>query len=91
MKNYYFFLLAFFSITSVSSQIINFPDANFKAKLLGSFLGAAQNINQQYIVIDANADGEIQVSEAQAVYYLNVSKSASQLSEICKILNTDQT
>jgi hypothetical protein len=43
------------------AQVVNIPDANFKARLLAiSFL-------------DANNDGSIQVSEAQKVKTLDVS------------------
>jgi Leucine-rich repeat (LRR) protein len=74
----------------VNAQIINFPDANFKAKLL-----SANTINSiasfqipvynsagntwsvpSYNKIDVNNDGEIQVSEAQMVTYLDVGYSS---------------
>jgi Leucine-rich repeat (LRR) protein len=45
-----------------NAQIVNIPDANFKAKLI------AQGI-------DSNADGNIQLSEAQFVSGLNVNNS----------------
>ncbi|MDC8001581.1 T9SS type A sorting domain-containing protein [Aequorivita todarodis] len=51
-------LISFFA----SAQIVNIPDANFKNALL--------NHNP---VIDTNGDGEIQVSEAEAVSVLDVS------------------
>lgn len=47
------------------AQIVNIPDANFKAKLLA-----------HDPVIDTNSDGEIQVSEAEALdYALNVAEA----------------
>jgi hypothetical protein len=46
-------LLLFFSVSSIA-QIVNIPDANFKAYLVGDAL------------INTNADNEIQVSEATA-------------------------
>lgn len=65
-------LLTFISVVSFA-QIVVIPNANFKAKLL-----QASPDNQiafggnSYITIDANNDGEIQVSEAIAVTELNV-------------------
>lgn len=67
--------LCFFLLlqTQLKGQIVHIPDANFKATLLS--LGTT---------IDANNDGEIQVSEAQAytsTLYLN-NKSISDLTGI---------
>jgi len=57
--------------TVFNAQIVNIPDANFKAKLLSANTtnGIASNGANQNIVIDTNGDNEIQISEA-----LNVSK-----------------
>lgn len=70
-------LFIFFLIGSVNAQIINFSDANLKAKLLSASLTntVATDINHNPIIIDTNADGEIQVNEALLVYSLNVSSS----------------
>lgn len=54
------FCFLLFIFESVEAQIVTIPDANFKAKLLS-------------IGIDANSDGEIQVSEAQTLTVLDVS------------------
>lgn len=49
------FLLALFSVVfAASAQIVNIPDANFKAKLIASG-------------VDTNTDGEIQESEALSI------------------------
>lgn len=64
----------------VNAQIVNIPDAAFKARLLSAsndlnqsqFL-IAQDNNNSWVVIDTNNDGEIQVSEALAIRFLNVS------------------
>lgn len=75
-------LFTVFLVVSISfSQQINFTDANFKAKLL-----EANDSNQiastsifgtsNFVSIDTNGDGEIEVSEAQLIKYLNVSNSA---------------
>jgi len=55
-------LLFFFCFSIAKAQIVNIPDANFKAKLIS--LG-----------IDSNSDGEIQNSEALATHSLNVPNS----------------
>ncbi len=60
MKKLYFLLL--FTGIVAKAQIVNIPDANFKAKLISSNL-------------DINGDGEIQVSEAINATYLDVTQS----------------
>ncbi|HRG18779.1 MAG TPA: T9SS type A sorting domain-containing protein [Flavobacterium lutivivi] len=69
-------LLIFFITVSCYTQIINFPDANFKAKLLGAnatngnaCIGSSMD-NCVSGVIDTNGDGEIEVAEAEAVAIL---------------------
>ena len=64
-----------FAIAShVSAQIVNIPDALFKQSLL------------EYVpVIDTNGDGEIQVSEAQAVTNLGISGGVYQITDITGI------
>ncbi|WP_370519286.1 leucine-rich repeat domain-containing protein, partial [Flavobacterium sp. 9AF] len=83
MKKIYFLLLVLFGL-NVQAQIINFPDANFKAKLL-----SASSSNQiastevpnvygnvtTYTTIDTNNNGEIEESEAALITYLNVQQS----------------
>ena len=71
------FLLLLFISTIAQSQIINIPDANFKAKLLSattSLLGVpvATDVNNNPIIIDVNGDNEIQYNEALLVYRLTV-------------------
>ncbi|MDP2686988.1 MAG: T9SS type A sorting domain-containing protein [Aequorivita sp.] len=76
MKYLLLALSLLFSFTA-SAQIVNIPDANFKTALL--------NHNP---IIDTNADGEIQVSEAEAVPFLNVqSKSISNMTGIEAFIN----
>lgn len=75
MKKIYFLVLALFFFNGLSAQIINFPDANFKAKLL-----LADDVNvliakdefDNYIKIDSNKDNEIDVIEASMVASLYV-------------------
>ena len=70
-------LFLFFS-HFVIAQNINFPDANFKAFLLscdtigGGGLQAALNSVGNYIKIDSNSDGEIQLIEASNVITLQL-------------------
>lgn len=76
MRNFYAFCFVLFAFTA-TAQIINFPDANFKAKLLTSspFNSIALNSSYVKIKIDTNNDGEIQQSEALNVWYLDVTNS----------------
>ncbi len=76
MKQFYVLFLFFINF-SVSSQIIEFPDAAFKAKLLSAAVnnGTAMNAASANIKIDVNNNQEIEVSEALAVYRLNISYS----------------
>ncbi|RZJ33350.1 MAG: T9SS type A sorting domain-containing protein [Flavobacterium sp.] len=84
-KNYLLFI-AFLIVNLSFGQIINFPDANFKAKLLQPNVGLDELY--QAIQIDANSDGEIQAIEAQQVYYLNVSNAGiSNLTGISSFTN----
>ena len=64
MKKILPLLLVLFSFVS-QAQIVNIPDVAFKNALTGSTQPA----------IDANHDGEIQVSEAAAVHTLNLNNS----------------
>jgi Secretion system C-terminal sorting domain len=61
----------------LNAQIINFPDANFKAKLLqaNSTNTIALNMSESPVAIDTNNNGEIEVVEAQNIKSLNVSNS----------------
>ncbi len=62
---------------TVNAQIVNIPDANFKAKLLAANPSntIASNALNVSIKIDTNNDNEIQVSEALQVAWLNISSS----------------
>ena len=78
MKNIYFLVVALFFYGVGNAQIINFPDANFKAKLLSSSESnnVAQNLGAHPFKIDSNLNGEIEVSEAQQVGGLNINNSS---------------
>lgn len=77
MKKYYLLLVVLMGFGSVSGQIVNIPDGVFKAELLGSYPGniTARNLEGNYFAIDANSNGEIEVSEALQVSSLLVSNS----------------
>ena len=77
MEKSYYLLFAFFMFSGVNAQIINFPDANFKTKLLSTNIGIndAIGLYGNSIKIDSNNNGEIEVSEALEVYQLYVSES----------------
>ncbi len=66
-------LLLFFTISQ--AQIITFSDANFKARLLSAnpTNQIAMDLSNTYTTIDTNNNGEIEVSEAEAIWYLDVS------------------
>ena len=86
MKKIYFFVVTLCVFSSVNSQIINFPDANFKAKLLA--YGYVKDINYQNFNLDSNSDGEIQVSEALNVYkfsYIGTSVNTSPIGDLTGI------
>ncbi len=68
-----------------NAQIINIPDVNFKAKLLSADasnqVASTETPNLYGIVtsnnpIDTNSNGEIEVSEALAIKYINVNGSS---------------
>jgi uncharacterized repeat protein (TIGR01451 family) len=73
--------------TFISAQIVNIPDANFKAKLLQASPTnkIAKDLTGNYFKIDANGNGEIEVSEAEKVTYLDVNSSF--ISTLAGILN----
>ena len=70
------------SINGLKAQIINFPDANFKIKLLsanstqtGTNIVATDNIGNA-ITIDLNSDNEVSIQEALLVYKLNLDQAS---------------
>lgn len=77
MKQLYTFLMVFAAL-GLQAQIINIPDAAFKAKLLQSspsvHIAAGEGWGV-WLAVDANQNGEIEVSEAQAVTRLYIPNS----------------
>ena len=74
MKKILFLLLLTYGVSN--AQIVNIPDATFKAELLAASptVQKALNFSDEWIKIDANDDGEIQESEAQQVKLLALSE-----------------
>jgi hypothetical protein len=70
-------LLLIFINGLAQAQIVNIPDANFKAKLLQADISnqIAYNNTMGYIKIDSNNDGEIQESEALLINGLYINSS----------------
>jgi hypothetical protein len=89
MKKTYTFLAVLLTIIT-QAQIVNIPNANFKAKLLQAsttnYIASSQTpvydatnntwSMTSYNSIDTNNDGEIQVTEAQAIKWLNIGSSS---------------
>ena len=72
MKAKIFFTILILT-TYCNAQIVNIPDANFKARLLAANTSnsVAKNLSGSYFKIDSNNDSQIQLSEALQVSYLN--------------------
>ncbi|WP_269235459.1 DUF7619 domain-containing protein [Flavobacterium flavigenum] len=79
MKKIYFLVLALGFFNGLSAQIVNIPDANFKAKLLdaSSSNNIAKNLNGDWFKIDSNFDRELQLYELKQVSYLNIHKAVN--------------
>ncbi len=75
MKKLYFLCL-FFLINLAHAQIIEFTDVNFKNALLNITTSSqkAKDLSGSWTAVDTNNNGEIEVSEAENLSYLNVSQ-----------------
>ena len=85
MNKLYYSLFLFLFFIAANAQIINIPDANFKARLLAAspsnYTASTQTPTSEgnissYNTIDTNGDGEIQVSEASLIKYLDIYNSS---------------
>jgi Leucine-rich repeat (LRR) protein len=78
MKKLYVFAAAFFAFNLANAQIINFPDANFKSKLVLSSPTnfVAHDLSGNVIAVDANHNGEIEMIEAAQVGSLDLKFSS---------------
>ncbi|WP_033959911.1 DUF7619 domain-containing protein [Psychroserpens jangbogonensis] len=90
MKNLYVLLVALLISFTINAQIINFPDTNFKNALVNTDCVDTDNDEVFDSDADTNNDGEIEVSEAEAVtnLYLN-SLSISSLNGIENFVNLE--
>ena len=83
------FLLFLFGL-GTSAQIVAIPDPVFKAKLLAANTTnyIARNEFDESVTIDANANGEIEVSECMNVVAFNLAQSSiSDLTGIAAFVN----
>jgi hypothetical protein len=85
MKNYYFLLIAVLLFTGVQAQIIDFPDPYFKSMLFMPY--TAKDLGGQYTTIDANHNGEIEVSEALTISELALYPNGNRASSLVGIAN----
>lgn len=79
MKKIYFLIVAFCFFNSLSAQIIDFPDPNFKSRLLNidRFNSKAKDKFGNWTSVDLNGDNEIEISEAQNIIYLDLYSQTS--------------
>ncbi|KMQ60254.1 hypothetical protein ACM46_18775 [Chryseobacterium angstadtii] len=69
MKKIYF-IVCMMICCAFQAQIVNIPDPYLKSKLFT--YGATSNAGGTFITLDANGDGEVQVSEAAMVYKIDI-------------------
>lgn len=79
MKNLYTLALVLLCTLVGKAQIINFPDANFKNRLIHSIGHLEDSDNDGEIDtwisdIDTNQNGEVEINEALSVTYLNLNQ-----------------
>ncbi|MBW8524047.1 T9SS type A sorting domain-containing protein [Chryseobacterium chendengshani] len=92
MKKLYFFIFLL-SIFTLKAQILTIPDVNFKTKLLGAnntTSKIAKNQSGTWTNVDTNYDGQIQLSEAQNLSYLDLTtptQGTTYISDITGIEN----
>jgi len=90
MKNLYIHLITLLVFTFSNAQIVDIPDANFKNALVNTNCVDTNGDGNVDSDADINNDGEIQVSEAEAVLYLNVtSENISSLEGIQSFINLE--
>lgn len=77
MKKLYTFLVIALIGFVGNGQIITFTSLNFKNKVLAANTTnqIAKDLSGNFFKVDSNNDGQVQVSEAQQVSYLNISNS----------------
>ncbi|WP_412984242.1 T9SS type A sorting domain-containing protein [Pontimicrobium sp. IMCC45349] len=73
MKQFYLSVLCLFTVAITQAQIINIPDTRLKEMLVNDIIVNYDGSEGFSEKVDTNNDGEIQVSEAEAVIGLNIS------------------
>jgi hypothetical protein len=79
MKKFWYLFVSFFTVLSVCGQNVNIPDSVFKARLLSPTVAnqRAKDLAGNWTKLDANSDGNIQVSEAQNISYLKLGSTSA--------------
>lgn len=74
-------LITLFIYSIVFSQVINFPDNNFKLALLESSSDRmiAKNLNDEWVAIDTNNNGVIEIAEANQIKNIYLLSSFSDI------------
>ena len=72
MKKYFFIFFILINYNIILSQIVNIPDSTFKDYLLHSYCVDTNGDGYADEDADLNNDGEIQISEAEAIIYIDV-------------------
>lgn len=75
MRKIFLFAFLLFVGFSMTAQIINFADPNFKYRLTG--YGYAKDVNGNNIEVDLNHNGEIEVSETLNVYQIIIYRNTN--------------
>jgi uncharacterized repeat protein (TIGR01451 family) len=70
MKQFYFYSILILSVFSANAQVVNIPDANFKNALVNTICADLNDDGVLESDVDTDNDGEIQQSEALAVFVL---------------------
>jgi len=89
MKTLYTLLLLVFSMTLTQAQIVTIPDANFKHILTTDNCVDLDDDGIGDADADTNDDGEIQVTEAEAVEYLILTSATPSMQVILDLTGLD--
>ncbi len=90
MRKLYVLIVLLSLVYSSSAQIINIPDPVFKSKLTSTTLGEFKDASFNNILVDANQDGEIQLTEAlqvSVIYFNNSQPYVTDMTGIQSFVN----
>lgn len=89
---YFYTIVLLFCFSNVFSQNVNITDSNFKTYLINSICADLNNDGYPESDVDTNNDGEIQVSEAEAVFMLEINENclATSLEGIAAFSNLNE-